>query len=229
MSARGQIIALTIENCVPAPDWLSQIVNAHSAAYPAIGGAVEIDPQAKLMDWAIYFSRYSNYMLPFRPRLLDDLAGDNCSYKRDALDRAKDQMRDGFWETFIHDDLRQRKEQLLCDPSIVVTYCGGLSGWSFFKRRYLHGKYFGARRGRALGKVQRLVRAAGAPIVPFLLLLRIDGRICKNGRHRSKLFPALPLIFCFAMAWSAGEALGYFSGSPDKGAPGGGLKAKPDE
>ena len=40
-----------------------------------------------LVSWAIYFCRYSRYMLPLKEALVDDFAADNASYKRSILDR----------------------------------------------------------------------------------------------------------------------------------------------
>jgi glycosyltransferase involved in cell wall biosynthesis len=219
-AARGRIVALTIENCVAAPDWARRMLAAHEADWAGVGGAIEMAPQASLADWAVYFSRYSNYMLPLAPRVMDDLAGDNCSYKCEALDRVKGQMGDGFWETFMHYDMRRRDEQLLCDPSPVVTYRGGLTAWRFFRRRYIHGRYFAARRARAFTRPQRLMRAAGFVAVPPLLLNRMARRVWKNGRHRSKFLLALPLVIAFLLAWAGGECVGYLLGPSGTGAPG---------
>lgn len=215
-AGQGAIVALTIENCLPAPDWARRTLCAHAAQWPAIGGAIEISPEASWVDWAVYFCRYSNYMLPFAPRFLDDLAADNCSYKRMPLDAVQHLMADGFWETFIHHDMRSRREKLLSDPSLVVTFCGGVAGWTFFRRRYLHGRYFAARRARGFTLAQRLGRAAAFFAVPPLLLTRIAARVWKNGRHRWKFLAALPLIACFLLAWAVGEGMGYLTGSPKK-------------
>jgi glycosyltransferase involved in cell wall biosynthesis len=211
-AAQGRIVALTIENCVPAADWASQMLNAHAGAWAGVGGAIEIAAGAGLVDWAVYFSRYSNYLLPFEPRLLDDVAGDNCSYKREALEPVRDLAKDGFWETFIHQDMRRRGQQLWCTPSPVVTYCGGLSGWRFFRRRFLHGRYFAARRSREFTAGQRVIRACGSLVVPFVLLRRIATRVWRNGRHRAKLVMVIPMIAAFLVAWAAGEGTGYWQG-----------------
>ena len=40
-----------------------------------------------LVSWAIYFCRYSRYMLPLKEALVDDFAADRASYKRSILDR----------------------------------------------------------------------------------------------------------------------------------------------
>jgi hypothetical protein len=216
--AEGDIIALTIENCVPAADWARQIVARHSTECAAVGGAIELTPDATLTDWAVYFSRYSNYMLPFKSRFLDDLPGDNCAYKRAALDPVRRLMDNGFWETFIHYDMRRRNLQLLSDPAPVVTYCGGLSWLRFLRRRYRHGRYFAARRANEFTRSQRLVRAAGFWAVPPLLCKRIAARVWSNGRHRGKFVSALPLVMSFLVAWAAGEGIGYLTGSSGRGA-----------
>ncbi len=93
---RADIVALTIENCIPAPDWAKVILAAHASPWPAIGGAIEPDPKAGLVDWAVYFCRYSGSMLPFPQRFLDDLAADNVSYKREAINSVWSVARDGF-------------------------------------------------------------------------------------------------------------------------------------
>jgi len=219
-ATQGRIVALTIENCAPSPDWVQKMLTAHEAPWPAVGGAIEIGPNASLVDWAIYFCRYSSHILPFSSRFLDDLPGDNCSYKHEALDQTRDLMSDGFWETFINYDMRRRGQKLLSDPSPVVTYLGGIPGWQFFRRRYIHGRYFSARRARDFTSAQRLMRAAASPIILLLLLNRITGRVWRNGRHRSKYLTALPLVICFLLAWTAGEGLGYVTGPKAIKAPG---------
>jgi hypothetical protein len=211
-ASRGKIIALTIENCVPAPDWARRMLRAHQAECSAVGGAIEIAPRVSLVDWAVYFSRYSSYMPPFTPHFPDDLAGDNSSYKREAIDTVKPLMADGFWETFINRDIRRRDQQLLCDPGPVVTYSGGLSARRFFVRRLTHGRYFAARRSLEFTGAQRLARAMGSLVVPPLILKRIAGRVWRNGRHRGRFLATLPLVASFSVAWAVGEGLGYLAG-----------------
>jgi hypothetical protein len=211
--AHGKIVALTIENCTPASDWARRMIQAQAGPWSAIGGAIEIEPGANLVDWAVYFCRYSAYMPPFEPRLAEDPPGDNCSYKSEALGRVRGLMGDGFWETLIHGDMRGRGEQLRLDPSVVVTYCGGLSAWRFFRRRYIHGRYFAGRRSGGMSRPRRWMRGAAFPAVALVLVHRIGRRVWKKRRHRAKFLAALPLICCFLLAWAAGESAGYFRGS----------------
>jgi glycosyltransferase involved in cell wall biosynthesis len=213
-ASHGRIVALTIEHCVPGPGWIQAVLRAHAVGPSAIGGAMEIDPGAGLVDRAIYFCRYSGYIPPFPPRWVDDLAGDNCSYKRAALDELRAEMAEGFWETFTHQAMRRRGERLLCDPSILMYYAGPLAGLSFLRTRLAHGRYFAARRARALSRLERFLRAAAFPIVPFLMLGRVGARVWRARRHRALFLLCAPLLMIFLAAWSAGEFLGYLLGPP---------------
>jgi glycosyltransferase involved in cell wall biosynthesis len=211
-ASHGRIVALMIEHCVPGPGWTQAVLRAHAGGPAAIGGAMEIDPGAGLVDRAIYFCRYSGYMPPFPRRWVDDLAGDNCSYKRAALDELRAEMAEGFWETFTHQEMRRRGERLLCDPSILMYYAGPLAGLSFLRTRLAHGRYFAARRGRTLPRPERFLRAAAFPIVPFLMLGRVAARVWKARRRGTQFLLCVPLVTAFLTAWSAGEFLGYLLG-----------------
>src|SRR5216683_2861348 len=211
-ASRGRIIALLVDSCVPGPDWGPQILRAHRAEWAVIGGAIDLAPTLGLVDSAIYFCRYSRYMPPFAPHFLDDLPGNNCSYKRAALAGLQDEMTDGFWETFIHRKMRRRGDKLLCVPEIFVHYVGPSSGLAFLKVRFTHGRKFAGRRARELSRTQRSLRAMAFPLVPLLMLQRIAARVWEKRRYRVRFLSCVPLLMIFLTAWSAGECAGYILG-----------------
>ena len=135
----GEIVAITTAHCVPDTNWIDAILRAHESNYVGVGGALENDPAAGLVDWAIYFCRYSRYMLPFQEVTVNDFAGDNASYKRWALDRCKDVRSNGFWEPFVHAKLKKEGLQLVMTPKIVVYHKKSFSLSGFLKNRFLHG------------------------------------------------------------------------------------------
>jgi glycosyltransferase involved in cell wall biosynthesis len=216
-AANGEIVALTIENCRPAADWGPRLLAAHCGDSDCVGGAIEPDPRGRLMDWAIYFCRYTAYMLPFRRQLRDDVAADNCSYKREALAAVRPLAENGFWEALIHEDMRKRGGRIMADPTPAVTWSGGISGWKFLRRRYDHGRYFAARRALDLSGSQRTIRAIAFPAVPLVLLNRMAGRVRARGRFRLKFAICVPLIACFLAAWAFGEGAGYLLGYSGEG------------
>lgn len=88
-AASGEIIAITIAQCIPDSNWVSKIIESLKLPYSAVGGAIENLETSSISDWALYFCRYSNYMLPFTEREVYDMAGDNAAYKRKDLEPYK--------------------------------------------------------------------------------------------------------------------------------------------
>jgi hypothetical protein len=211
-ASQGRIIALLVDSCIPGRDWVQQILRAHQADCAVIGGAIDLAPTLGTVDSAIYFCRYSRYMPPFVAAFLDDLPGNNCSYKRSALTGLQDELAGGFWETFVHRKMRDRGDRLLCLPEILVHYVGPASGGSFLRVRFHHGCRFAARRAKELNRWQRILRALAFPVVPFVMLLRIATRVWGKRRHRARFLSCVPLLLIFLTAWSTGECVGYIRG-----------------
>jgi glycosyltransferase involved in cell wall biosynthesis len=208
----GEVVAITTAHCVPERDWLSQIRKAHREPVPAIGGAIENDVSAGLVDWAVYFSRYSPYMLPFRQRFVTDIAGDNASYKREYLVRFQETWRDGFWEPAVHAELKGAGFRLLLVPSIVIRHKKSFSFLSFLKQRFQHGIKFGEERASHFSIPKRLLYLVLSPAIPLIFWVRITRQVMRRRRHLGKLLVAFPILVLFLLAWSFGEVRGYLRG-----------------
>ena len=207
-AAGGDIVALTIAQMVPAPDWIATIRRLHSA-YDVVGGAIEPGDNLRLVDWAEYFCRYSRDMLPFPGRETDDLPGDNAAYARAVLESVRGLYRDGFWEPEVHRQLTADGVTLWQTPDLRVAQ-GRSAGFSaFLRQRVQHGRSHGRQRGVRAGKGQNLVRLLAAPLVPFVMTLRVLRLVFGKRRYRRRLFAALPLVFAFNAAWGLSEGLGH--------------------
>jgi len=206
------IVAITTAHCVPAEDWLRQIQKAHGAPEPAIGGAIENDASAGAVDWAVYFCRYSRYMLPVQEGFVAEIAGDNASYKRAYLDRYQYAWNNGFWEPTVHAELRKAGLRLLLVPSIVIRHKRSFSLWGFVQQRFQHGRQFGAWRASGLTGAKRALYIALSPAIPLVLLVRIGRQVLTKRRHQKEFMISLPLLVLFLFAWAAGELLGYLRG-----------------
>jgi glycosyltransferase involved in cell wall biosynthesis len=209
----GEIVALTTAHCVPEKSWLAEVLNAHQAPACAIGGAIENDPAAGIVDWAVYFCRYSRYMLPFREGRSDEIAGDNASYKRADLDRCGHAWREGFWEPTVHAALRKAGLQLSLAPSIVVSHRKSFTFRGFIRQRFQHGMQFGSARLSRLGRPKRFLYIALSPAIPLVFLARITRQVLMRRKHRKELMLALPILLLFLCAWALGEMTGYLRGS----------------
>lgn len=208
----GDIVALTTAHCVPQRDWLRRIQESHEDAAPAIGGAIENDPAAGVVDWAVYFCRYSRYMLPFPSGFVSEIPGDNASYKRAAIERFPQTWAGGFWESAVHAEFRRAGLPLLLSPSIVVHHRRSYGFFGFLRQRCQHGMQYGRSMSARLGPGGRVLRIMLTPVVPLLLLFRIAGEVRRRGRHGDKLLMSSPILVAFLLSWTAGELVGCLRG-----------------
>jgi hypothetical protein len=216
--SRGEVVVVTIADCLPSNTWVKAIAagveEASTAA--AIGGVIELDASGGPADWALYFLRYSAYMPPVPQARVADIAADNAVYRRIALDRCSPLWRDGFWEPRIHAWLRQASLPILLDPRIVVWHRHSLAVGQFSRQRFQHGRTFGA--GRVIGQpaANRVLRTVLAPAAFAALLGRVVARVLRKRRHRLRLLASLPILVWFIACWIAGETVGYVAGPPSR-------------
>lgn len=206
--ATGEIVALTIAQMIPAPDWIATMRALH-AEHDAVGGAIDPGRDLRLVDWGEYFCRYSRDMPPFEPRDDVELAGDNAAYKRALLEGIAETYREGFWEPVSHRRLAADGVRLWHDPSLVVSQ-GRSAGFAAFARQRLeHGRRYGHQRGAHFSRVRNLVGVVAAPVVPALMTVRVLREVFAKGRHRGRVFLALPVIVGYNAIWAYAEARGH--------------------
>lgn len=205
----GEIVAITTAHCIPEVHWVQEILKAHEES-PCVGiaGAIENEAQATLVDWAVYFCRYSRYMRPFLSHSVNDIPADNASYKRWALDRCEDVRRNGFWEPEIHAELIKDGFELLMNPAIGVCHQTSFSFLDFVRQRFWHGKQFGMDRAAKLSTLWRAIYILFSPLVPFVFLFRITRNVVARWKNVDKLLLSLPILFLFLLSWSLGELIG---------------------
>ena len=205
----GDYVALTTSHFVVSESWVSEIFKAHEQSHSGIGGAIENAEHAGAVSWAVYFCRYSPYMLPFAEVEVEDFAADNASYKRRDLDRVKDAMSNGFWETFVHKEMRRAGMSLLKSPEITVYHQRSFSFIAFMNQRFWHGRQFGETRAADMSVVRRLAFVLLSPLIPFIYLFRITRRVLSKKRNTARFLVSFPILVLFLLSWSIGEFSGY--------------------
>lgn len=217
-AATGDIVAITTAHAVPASDWVPQILHAHAASEAAgIGGCIENDPAGTLTDWAICFCRYSRFMPPLESQTVLDIAGDNASYKRWALERYAHTWRNGFWEPDVHAAILKGGGTLHLVPDLKVCHTRSFDVKGFVRNRWAHGQQYGGSEAVRQNLGRRLLRIAQAPLVPFVLLRRVAQAVWDKQAYRRVFVRAVPLILLFYVSWAMGEAVGYLRGTPPEG------------
>ena len=58
----GDVVVLTEDHCVAAPDWLGLIVAAQRSGVDVVGGPMENARPQRSLDWAAYLAEYGTYL-----------------------------------------------------------------------------------------------------------------------------------------------------------------------
>lgn len=218
LRSNGDVVVLTIADCLPADTWVAAITTGLEEApdAAAMGGVIDLDPSGGPADWALHFLRYSAYMPPVRHMPVAEIAADNAVYRRAALDRYSPAWRDGFWEPRVHAGFRRGQLRIVLDPRIVVWHRHSLTAREFSRQRFEHGRTFGATRLIGQAPSVRWLRISLAPAAFAALLGRVVERVLRRRRYRWQLFASLPLLVWFTACWITGETVGYFTGLPSR-------------
>jgi GT2 family glycosyltransferase len=212
-AARGRLVAVTEDHCVPRPDWIQRLVEAHRrTGWAAVGGGVENGATRRAVDWAVFFCEYSGLMSPVAAGETDRLPGMNVVYDLDALAGCRDVFLAELWEPFVHERIRRVGHRMGLDPSIVVEHRKHFTVRGFLAERFHYSRSYAAMRVEGRPAPVRAAWAFGGLALPLLLVGRIVAAVLRRRRHVAALARALPLVVLFSLAWAAGETVGYAAG-----------------
>lgn len=212
--ARGRLVAVTEDLCLPDANWVQSIIDEHVNAPVAIGGVVEKTQPDESLNWAIYFLDYLRFMPPIEAGETDELTELNVSYKMSALQEIAEVWQREFHGSGVHGALQARGGKLWLSPNIVVQQRRSLEIEHALWDRYAFGRLLGSTRVAEAPLGRRLLYTALSPALPILLLVRHARCILRKKRHRKEFFMALPAILLLATAWAFGEFIGYMTGRP---------------
>ena len=217
--ARGELVIVTEDHCVPPRDWLDSMARAFDAAPPgtaAVGGCVENGVTERALDWATFLCEYSFFLPPVAEGATPVLPGMNVAYRRAALAGIdRDRLTSGFWETTVHPQLQRQGRVLYSSNRIRLFHCKRFSLRLFCAQRFLYSRYYAALRfGRGEG-LRRTAALVLTPALPVVLLARMM-RQCRQKRLPARvLVGALPALALFVLIWAVGEMVGYAFGRGD--------------
>jgi hypothetical protein len=140
------------------------------------------------------------------------LPGNNLSYKRELLEEIEPRFRQGFFETFIHEELRREGRRLYFHPAAIVSYRKRHRVRAALAQCYHAGRSFGGRRMAAAPALRRARYAAGSLLLPILRPARIRWRTLRRGREVRPALASLPHLVLLMTSWAAGEFCGYAFG-----------------
>jgi hypothetical protein len=214
--ATGDIIALTVDHCIPDKHWCQRIVEAHAGPYAGVGGGFEIGTQPRtLINLAVHFYDYCNYGYfhsPVKRGPAKYLSDANVSYKREALLTVVDKWKESFHVPFVNEELLARGGTLWLSPDIVVYQNRDISFGRAMEVAYLRGRVFGSKRVSGASSVKKIFYIVSSALLPVLLLGRFTRNILFKRSQLAAIAKASPYIVLLSLIWSTGEFMGYISG-----------------
>ncbi len=212
--ARGRIIALTEDHCIPDPDWCARILETHRGPYAAVGGAVDKEKPDTALNWAIYLCDFSRYTNPVPEGPSAYLTDCNVAYKREDLEAIASVWATEFHETSVNWTLQAKGKVLWLSPKIVVRQQRSLTFHRAIRERYAFGRLFASTRVASMTLLQRLSHAVCSIPLPLLLTGRVMVHVLRKRRYLNEFIRALPMIGLMTTVWSWGELVGYLTGRP---------------
>jgi hypothetical protein len=208
----GQYVAVLDIKCPPATGWLSSVLSEINKGSGIFFGPV--DSGWNKMDRRIvgYLAEYAQFDSPLAEEL-DEVPGNNLVCQRSLLDDAEKLQSEGFFKTFMvwrleaeHDLVPGRLNEM------IVKYKKPFRFTHYIKRRFIHGRCFGATRHDNAGQPSRLLCMGFTLLLPLLRTWRIYKAVRYRSDLRSAFYRFILLIMSSECAWSAGEFFGYAFG-----------------
>jgi hypothetical protein len=207
--AQGRVVAFTIGQCVVAEGWAEALLAGIRAGAAGVGGPLALRGGASATARATFYLRYSAW-LDIAAGPAHEIAGDNAAYDREALRAVRADAGESFWEVEAHSAFRAIGRTLEVTPRAVAWFSDATGLAEMASRRFAHGRHSGAFRVRS-GVRTRWQVVLGAPLVPFVLLVRVGRRVAHASGHTYGFLSSLGAFLVLAGAWAAGEAVGGYS------------------
>lgn len=210
--ASGDWVALTEDNCIADPQWLSRFQGHLDRGDEVIGGVMGNAATTRAIDAGAFFAEYGFFGPGKRETSTVFATGANVAYADELVPRIAEWALAGEWEDAIHSRLAAEGVRFSLAPDAVVRQQLRYTLAGFARDRFQHGHDFATVRARGFTPLRRVMWAGGAVLLPGMLAARIWR---STGRHQPRIFiRALPFTLAFLAAWAAGEALGYLRGAP---------------
>lgn len=211
-TASHRIRAVTDTDTVVSSGWRDRVVLAGSRpGRRIVGGPVRPGRAETPASWAGFFLEYGPHAVAPFTSATGDVAANNVVY---SAELAIEPDSPG-WKSALHHQLRRSGAVVEIDASLAVMSTKTYATRELLGSRFSHGRHFAAGSTGSLSGRARIARTLAAPLVPLVSYGRLAARAWSDAGLRRPFVTATPIVLAGLVAWSAGEATGYISGSAD--------------
>ncbi len=222
--ARGEAIVFTDADCVPRPDWLERLLEAHGSGAALVGGSVDPDG-GRIVERGADICKFAPWLEGLPAGTRETLPTANLSLTRDTWERIGP-FRLLAWSGDTEFCLRARDAgiPLTFEPRAVVRHDDPVRIGRFLNERWERGAAYASLRVEAGGwsRARCAAYALLSPLIALKLVARGALAAIRSGRAAAALV-TLPVTAAGFSAWTLGEARSYLralvSGSSKRSAP----------
>lgn len=218
--AAAPLVAFIEDHAYPAAGWAEALLKAHEQPWAAVGPVIGNANPGTTMSWANLFILYGPWIEGAEGGMVDDIPGENSSYKRNVLldyGPALDSLLDGAQDSVMHRGLRGRGHRLCIEPKAKVYHHNFETPLASVKEHFGCGRSFAAARARTWSPLRRVLYAGGAPLIPLVRFKRIWKDIQQSGKSRDLLPGVIPALLLGLITGALGEMAGYALGPGNAG------------
>ena len=215
--SEGEILAFTDADCVPDRRWVQEILDSHRRPDPVIGGTIDNANPESYVGWAYYFCELNQWMPGTPAGPMVDIPTGNLSVKRWAFDKYGPFLEGTYSsDTAFNWKIAGDGHTPYFVPAMRVGHLNVTDLGDYLRRKVFHGRCFAGVRvaERRFSLVRRLAYVPLSLCLPLLLSYRAIRNVLARRHYLREFALSFPLVFLGLAAWSWGELLGYFEGTP---------------
>lgn len=206
---RAHAIAILHGHAPPAPGWAAAMLSALGSGQPLCG---PVEPDYPPSDPRItgYLVEYCQFHRPLAAGM-GEVPGNNLVLARSLLPSSEILERDGFSKTLMLATGTIRPTWL---TDAIVEHRRPFALLPFCRRRYRHGRSYGAARLTQANAPPRLILLGATGLLPLVRVARIVRHAWRHTALRFAVLRRLPAILLAETCWSAGEFVGTLTRRP---------------
>ena len=212
--SQAPYVAITDQDCIPPPDWLSRLLSRHQEGhYAAVGGAIVNGTPRSPIGTATYLIEFNEFLPVGHARTVSMIPHCNICFRREIFDTIGPfrPLPPGAEDLVFNFLAAQGGRRLLYDPAITVTHQNRTSLSAFFRHQRRLG--FGsavARRAVPLSGQLFIKHSILSYGLPLLRCVRTAFRLCLSHLQSFVLYLLLlPILIPGYIVWT----IGFHAGS----------------
>lgn len=164
--ATAPIVALIEDHCAPEPAWAETLLARHAEGHAVVGSEIRNANPGSSLSWANFVLTHADWACPARAGIVDVVAGDNCSYRRDVLLAIGPELDELLGSgSVLQRQLRAAGETVFLEPKAKLVHITPSRLDSFVGSFFYSGRLYAALASRRWTLRSRWIMAAAAPLI----------------------------------------------------------------